>query len=243
MVNYAKSSLANFIKGRKQGRRTQSGGSMQWQLGSLLKEKSGFLTAVFATLIFQLLFVLAIVKYTPDSQEFTLQVKRYFLLIAILQFALILILAFVPMHPALKFALFTGFSALTGLMMKAALQRVSHEVIMTALVGTAAMFVTFAMFGAILAGLGIDLGAWGIVLFLLLLALIISGVVFGLMAKSQAYKKAFAIVGLLLFAVYVIFDTNVILQRDYDGDFVTASLDYFLDIINLFLNFVNMFDS
>jgi FtsH-binding integral membrane protein len=30
------------------------------------------------------------------------------------------------------------------------------------------------------------------------------------------------------------YDTNNILQRNYYGDFITASLDYYLDIINIF---------
>jgi FtsH-binding integral membrane protein len=30
-----------------------------------------------------------------------------------------------------------------------------------------------------------------------------------------------------------VYDTNKILQRNYSGNFVNASLDYFLDIFNL----------
>jgi FtsH-binding integral membrane protein len=40
-------------------------------------------------------------------------------------------------------------------------------------------------------------------------------------------------IGTLTFAVFVVFNTNTILQKDYDGDFVQASLDYFLDLTNL----------
>jgi len=33
------------------------------------------------------------------------------------------------------------------------------------------------------------------------------------------------------------------MQRDYMGDFITASLDYYLDIINIFVNFTQVMDN
>ena len=43
----------------------------------------------------------------------------------------------------------------------------------------------------------------------------------------------------MLFSVYIIYDTNSILQRDYGGDFISASLAYYLDIINIFSNLLS----
>jgi FtsH-binding integral membrane protein len=48
--------------------------------------------------------------------------------------------------------------------------------------------------------------------------------------------KFFSMVAILLFSMYIIYNTNQIMQRDYNGDFIRASLDYYLDILNLFLN-------
>ena len=45
--------------------------------------------------------------------------------------------------------------------------------------------------------------------------------------------------GLILFSIYIVYDTNRILQKDYFGDFVTASLDYYLDIINIFIRLLS----
>ena len=36
------------------------------------------------------------------------------------------------------------------------------------------------------------------------------------------------------------YDTVQILDKDYYGDFISASLDYFLDIINLFSGVLNL---
>jgi FtsH-binding integral membrane protein len=44
-------------------------------------------------------------------------------------------------------------------------------------------------------------------------------------------------VGAFIFGLFVIADTNAILQKNYNGDVVQATLDYFLDFVNL-LSFV-----
>jgi FtsH-binding integral membrane protein len=55
----------------------------------------------------------------------------------------------------------------------------------------------------------------------------------------SGFYKLLSIVSILLFSMFIIYDTNVILQRNYVGDFITASLDYYLDIINIFINLLN----
>jgi FtsH-binding integral membrane protein len=46
-------------------------------------------------------------------------------------------------------------------------------------------------------------------------------------------------IGVVLFSLYIIYDTNHILQREYYGDFITASMDYYLDILNVFVNLLS----
>ena len=40
-------------------------------------------------------------------------------------------------------------------------------------------------------------------------------------------------------SLFIIYDTNIILQRNYEGDFITASIDYYLDILNIFISLIN----
>jgi FtsH-binding integral membrane protein len=56
-------------------------------------------------------------------------------------------------------------------------------------------------------------------------------------------NKFLSFFGIILFAAYVLYDTNIILQRNYSGDFITASMDYYLDILNLFSNFLGSSDN
>jgi FtsH-binding integral membrane protein len=56
-------------------------------------------------------------------------------------------------------------------------------------------------------------------------------------------KKVLSYAGLGIFSLFIIWDTNQILSRDYKGDFITASMDYYLDILNLFTNFLGTSDN
>lgn len=143
------------------------------------------------------------------------------------------------MSMTLKFILFTLFSTITGFVLKIALEKTSSEVIETALIATTIIFVSFIVLGLIISGFGIDLGFLGLFLFGLLLLIIIVRVVMVFMKTSSNIKKTVTVLTLLLFSVFIVFDTNQILQRDYQGDFITASLDYFLDIINIIVNIVS----
>lgn len=234
---YAQSSLLKMVQKKN---KTQSGGgfNVSWQLGTLLREKSGFLSAVLGTLMFQLLVVFAMFQIIPEDVETMKKIRSFFLMIILFQLGIIVILAFVPMHPMLKFVMFTLFAVLIGVTTKVALQKVPHEVIQSAILGTIAIFVTFAIVGAVLAGLGINIGFIGIALLICLFALIIVSVVYLFMKQSSVINKVLAIFSLLLFSVYIVYDTNIILQRDYQGDFITASLDYFLDVLNIFMNLI-----
>lgn len=236
---YTQSSLLKFVKSLQNKKKTQSGGmNVSWQLGSLLQEKSGFLASVLGTLMFQLLVVFAMFQIIPEDVETLKKIRSFFLMIILLQLAIIVVLAFVPMHPMLKFVLFTVFAVLIGITTKVALQKVPHEVIQTAILGTIAIFVTFAIVGAVLAGLGIDIGFIGLTLLICLFTLIIVSVVYLFMKQSSVINKVFAVFSLILFSLYIVYDTNIILQRDYQGDFITASLDYFLDVLNIFMNLI-----
>ena len=54
--------------------------------------------------------------------------------------------------------------------------------------------------------------------------------------ESQENYKLFTTIGLIVFSLYVMYDTNNILLKyqNSDIDCVRGSLDYYLDIVNLF---------
>ena len=66
------------------------------------------------------------------------------------------------------------------------------------------------------------------------LLILIIAQIFSMFHRSTMLIKTLAAIGIIIFSGYIIYDTNVILQRNYYGDFITASLDYYLDILNIF---------
>ena len=140
----------------------------------------------------------------------------------------------------LKFILFSIFSVTFGIMLSSLNKVVDPAIIKTALVGTLGIFGGMFLTGLSLLLFGIELTSrFGVGLLAALLMLIIVSIVFMFMGTYSGAVKGLSVVGLLLFSLFVVYDTNTILQRNYYGDFITASLDYYLDIINIFLNLVN----
>lgn len=140
----------------------------------------------------------------------------------------------------IKTLLFCLFSYLSGIMLSGLKNRYNPELIKTALQGTLSVFGVMLVAGITLLAGGIKLGRkFGAVLFFALLLLVISRLIFSFTNKLDTTNKTFSFIGILLFAVYILYDTNIILQRNYFGDFITASLDYYLDIINLFTNMLS----
>ena len=216
------------------GRKKRGGASNSFDL---FNQKKEFLITVFANLITQL----GITYYV--MMNFNSKIldkhKMAFWGIFIVILLIIAILAFVPMPSFMKFILFSIFSVCWGVMLSLMKQTVDPSIIQTAILGTISIFGLMFLFGAVLLMFGIKLGLqFASFLFFALLFLIIVQIVFLFSAKSSATSKGLSIAGLMIFSLYIIYDTNNILQREYYGDFITASLDYYLDIINIFSDLV-----
>ena len=223
-MNYKKSSLT--IKNKKSLFKNDLS-----NLFKLISNKKEFFLLIFVNLIIQIY----ITYYVFNNVDETKLTQRNRMIAYFLTFALILILAFIPMPIWLKFFIFSLFSALFGFILSSIKTKVGENVIKSAVVGTFSIFVFMFVFGIVLISTGIKLSyKFGLGLFFALLLLIIIQIVQYFIFSSSFLKKAIIIFTLLLFSVFIVYDTNSILQRDYSGDFITASLDYYLDIINIF---------
>jgi FtsH-binding integral membrane protein len=195
------------------------------------------LILVFANLIAQL----GITYYVMERTN-NINISIWPLFIA--QLIIIFVMALVPMPDFVKFLLFCFFSYTFGLMLSVLKKKYNSDMINVAIQGAMTVFALMLASGVALFAGGINLGyKFGAILFWSLLALIVARLVFVLGAKMNQANKILSFVGIILFAVYVIYDTNKILQRDYYGDFITASMDYYLDILNLFTNFLGSNDN
>jgi FtsH-binding integral membrane protein len=212
---------------------SQQGGafSIKKNLLPLLKEKQGFLLLVFANLIVQL----GITYYF--FLKTNLKNKKYLWPIIIAQIAIILIIGLIPMPSFMKLILFCIFSSIGGILLSIIKTPTNSNIIQGAILSALSIFIFMVFVGAGLIAFGINLGfKFGMILFSLLLLLIIFQLVNIFFTSINGLNKIFAYFGLILFSIFVIYDTNTILQRNYYGDFITASMDYYLDIINIIMD-------
>lgn len=193
---------------------------------------------VFANLIFQLGITYYTFVMTPANEMKESKMKVWGIVAAlfIVLFAMLLIKS-----PMIKFGLFCVFSFLQGLLVSTIKNETNSQIIKTSMAGVITIFVFMVTCGFVLMGFGIYLtNAFGMILFWALLTLIIFQLINFMAGTQSVGKKGVAGFGLILFSIYVVYDTNRILQRDYYGDFITASVDYYLDIMNIFLDLVTL---
>lgn len=191
-------------------------------------EKRELLVLVFTNLLAQLGITYYVMNKTNNPE-----IKIFPLFIA--QIMIILVFVFVPMPEFMKFALFCLFSYSFGLMLSGAKNIYNPITINTAIQGAMSVFGVMLATGVVLTAGGITFGyKFGSILFWSLLLLIILRLIFVLGAQMSQAHKVLSFVGIILFALYIIYDTNVILQRNYNGGFISASMDYYLDILNLY---------
>ena len=242
MPNYARSNLSQTFFGGK----TQTGGASSSifktnlsDLFNLITSKKEFFIMIFANLIVQIGITYYVMEKTnigPDNKD----TKNKIHMLGFLQIGLVLVLGFFPMPMWLKFILFCVFSAIWGYMFSSVRLVVGEENVKMAMMGTISIFALMFAFGVGLIASGIKLGyKFGLMLFYALLILILFKIMQMFIPTSSLTKKIAIIFSLLLFSVYVVYDTNSILQRNYYGDFITASLDYYLDILNIFANLLS----
>jgi FtsH-binding integral membrane protein len=217
---YATSSIFNTLFGVKT---FMKGGS---SFEELVKSKQSFLFKTFLNLMIQL----AITYFVMTNTH--LPINKWISIVCI--FVIIFIIAIIPMPKWIKFILFSIFSFFNGVLLSDDIQGIDKSTIQFAVIGTAAIFVSMILAGIILLLFGIKLGFYTFVLlFFALFASIIATILqFYITSINQLWLSNF-IIG--LFAIFIIYDTQNILKRNYHGDFITASMDYYLDIINIFI--------
>lgn len=196
----------------------------------LMQSKKQFLIAVFANLIVQL----GITYYVMERTDPDLYTKIGFWTLFFFNIFIIYLMIGLQLHPVVKFLLFVVLSGSMGVNLAMYKKTYSEQVIRVAIQGALSVFVAMFLFSFMLFAFGVRLSPEvGLILLFSLFGLIIARIWSYL---SSGVNKIFYMIGVVLFSAYVIYDTNIILRRDYYGDFITASLDYYFDILNLYSN-------
>ncbi|XP_043593960.1 probable Bax inhibitor 1 [Bombus pyrosoma] len=136
----------------------------------------------------------------------------------------------------LRLSYLLGFAFFSGLGLGPLLQlvmSVNPTVIVTALIGTIVIFVSFSI-SSLLAERGRWLYLGGTLISLLNIMVLFSFV--NLFLRWAIFYQAYLYIGLFLMCGFVIYDTQLIIEKYHMGskDFILHSLDLFVDFINIF---------
>lgn len=239
-MNSTKSNLANKSKNKKSIFKNNN----LSQLFKLISEKRGYFFLIIMTILFQLSITYFVsenvnIKEEEDEDGKKRDTRFYLALIAVI--VMTLILSFINMPTWLKFILFSLISTAYGVIVSYRKFGIDPNIVKSALVGTGSIFVAMFVFGVALIASGIKLGlTFGLSLLFALLFIVFLMIVQFFIFNSPLLTKIIVIGLLMLFSIGIMFNTNLILQRDYNIDFVSASLSYYLDIIGVFSSLLNV---
>lgn len=193
---------------------------------SNLQKKIPFMAGVFGHLIFQIFVAYRAAEATSNNAYMKDIARSNALLIGVIGLVILLLLTLLRLPIPVKVLLFTMLAYIAGMTL--------HNVpnLQEALLETVGIFIAMLVAGIFTVKMGYRLDLLGQILFFSLLTILIARVINTYVRRRSETLVPSKIIS-ILFALFVVYDTNKILQRNYGGNFVNASLDYFLDIINL----------
>ena len=193
---------------------------------SNLQKKIPFMAGVFGHLIFQTFVAYRAAEATSRNAYMKDIARSNALLIGVIGLVILLLLTLLRLPVPVKVLLFTILAYIAGMTL--------HNVpnLQEALLETVGIFIAMLVAGIFTVKMGYRLDLLGQILFFSLLTILIARIINTYVRRKSGSLVPSKIIS-ILFALFVVYDTNKILQRNYGGNFVNASLDYFLDIINL----------
>lgn len=205
--------------------------------GSLFRKKQSFLIQVYLLLIFQILITAFVAKFLRQRPAINAAAHKLWAAWFILSIICIFALAMLRGPMIVKILILSAFSFLIGLQCIAASTHVSPQTIEVALVSAIAIFAVFTMIGVAIVAAGIDLSFMAFGLFALLIGLLIAFVVMMAIPVSKTVHRVVLYFAISLFSVYIAFDTNIMLQKDFTNP-IQGSINLYLDLLNIFTDII-----
>jgi len=201
----------------------------------------GFMRKVYSLLSMQLgltTLIGAVFLFTPGVKELV-QANSWLLLPAfILSFALLIALHIKRKETPTNFILLAGFTVVQAYTVGVLVTFFDQTVVIEAFFLTAAVVIGLTAFTFQTTR---DFSNMGAALFSGLLILIIGGF-FQMAFGGELTDLAMAIGGAFLFSAFIIFDTQMIMKRVSPEEYIMATIDLYLDIINLFIEILKILE-
>ena len=217
------------------------------KFSTLLRSKKELMGCIFLTLIFQLVVSVVTMKLDQNMNivgNLFSEYPRGTMLGVFIIPILILISIMYSKSFATKQILFGLFSIILGLVMSLSIHIINDpKIVESAVYSTLINSVLMFVLGLIIVYFGYDLSWLGILLFISLLILITVRFIGYFTDKSNEYYKNISYISVAIFSLYILYDTNRILlkfQNKSKADCINGAMEYYLDIIDLFISYLNI---
>ena len=214
---------------------------------TLLRKKKDLMGCIFITLIFQIIVSILTMKYDQDKNIIgKLSIKSPLLTgIGIFIIPIMILIAIMYSKSFLtKQILFGIFSIMIGLILSQLIHAINDpKLVESASYATLINFVLMFVLGLIIVYFNYDLTWLGGLLFIGLLLLLTVQFIGFFSKHSDQYYKNISYVTVAIFSLYILYDTNRILlkfQNKSKSDCINGAMEYYLDILNLFTNYLNI---
>ena len=207
----------------------------------LLTQKGTFLAQVYSNLLFQFIVFYLTFSLLRKNNALRTHLQTYFLVYTLFFLVVSLLLIFAPLGLVSRFLLFTLFSLLAGVLFLR-FRLLPDDVITSVFYQVGGAFLIMTLVGFLSTLLGYNLAWLGLALLFGLIGLLVFQIVNILGQEREKRQKGDILsrIGVVIFTLYILYDTNAMLQRDYRGDFIQAGLNLFLDSINLIADTLNL---
>lgn len=217
------------------------------KFSSLLRQKKDLMGCIFLTLIIQLVVSFVTMKLDQEknllgnfmkTNKYLPQIGLFICLFGIF-YGIFTTKSFLT-----KQLLFGLLSIIMGLILSAMIHIINDpKLVESAAISTLINFGLMFILGLVIVYLGYDLSWLGILLFIGLFVLIVIQVIGMFSPQSDETHKMIAYASVVIFSLYILYDTNTILlkyQNKSKSDCIMGAIDYYLDIINLFEDYLSI---
>ncbi|XP_040364523.1 protein LIFEGUARD 2 [Rosa chinensis] len=205
-----------------------------------------FIRKVYAILTFQILLtipIVATVYFNPAIAVFLIETWLGWFLkqtIIITSLAVLVAMVFCSKHHQLNYVLLGAFTICEALMVGVSCAFTSGTVGLEAVILTAVIFLSLTLYTFCAARRGHDFNFLGPFLFASLLALLVFGVIQIFLPLGKTSHMIYGIVGILIFCGYIVHDTDELIKHYEYDEYILAAIDLYLDLLNLFLRFLEL---
>lgn len=222
------------------------------------RQRTAFIGRVYSIVLLQLattavaatLFVATIVPEDDSVFGFEGRTKRHklwevatsapvYCAAVVTSFALLCLLFTYRKDPHVSLQLFEAFALLEGYFIGLACARVPKTIVAHATALTFLVFGVLTILAFHLTSVGADLGFLQAFLAEALSMMVWSSICSLLFGYDSAVTVS-AGAGALLFSMYIVLDTNQIIKRYADDEYVAAAASLYLDVVNLFLDLLEL---